>query len=93
MRRFLTATALTLSTGLGLFSVQAPARAECSSFSYGIGSCVNQGTFRSGYSSPSSSRYRSDDRPMLLEQPRFQPSFGSRNDSYGNSYPSSSWGW
>ena len=68
-----------------------PAQAGCSSFSYGIGSCVNEGYFRSNYSSPSSSRYRSSDRPLLLEQPRFQPSFGS--GYYGSSYRSSSWGW
>lgn len=93
MRRFLTTTALTVSAGLGLLGLHTPAQAGCSSFSYGIGSCVNEGHFRSSYSSPSSSRYRTSDRPLLLEQPRFQPSFGSGSGYYGSSYRSSSWGW
>ncbi len=89
MRRLITTAALAVTTGLGLFGLSSAAKAECSSFSYGIGSCVNQGYSRSSYSSPSFSRYRSEDRPMLLEQPRFQPSFQS--GYYGSSY--NSWGW
>lgn len=91
MRRFLTTTALTVSAGLGLLGLHAPAQAGCSSFSYGIGSCVNEGYFRSGYSNTSS--YRTSDRPLLLEQPRFQPSYGNDGGYYGSSYRSSSWGW
>ena len=92
MRRFLTTTALALSASLGLLVLHTPAKAGCSSFNYGIGSCVNEGYFRSNDSSPSSSSYRSNDRPLLLEQPRFQPSYGS-GGYYGNSQRSSSWGW
>jgi hypothetical protein len=92
MQRLLTTAALAVAAGLGLLSLSSAAKAQCSSLSYGIGSCVNQGYSRSSYSndsSPSLSRYRSDNRPLLLEQPRFQPSFGS--GYYGSSYRNNGW--
>lgn len=85
MRRLFSTAALSLTAALGLLTLSTTsAKAECNSFTYGIGGCVNQGYFRSSYSStPSFQRYRSDDRQLLLEQPRFQPSFGG--GYYGNS--------
>ena len=93
MRRILTTAALSLTAALGTITLaNAPAKAwgDCNSFNYGIGRCVNEGYFRSSSSSysPSLSRSYSVQRPMLLEQPRFQPSFGS--GYYGGS---SRWGW
>lgn len=66
------------------------AQAQCNSFNAGIGSCVNHGYGRSSTSNNSSlTRYRNDNRPLLMEQPRFQPNFGS--GTYGSNYRTNSW--
>lgn len=90
-----------LTTGAFLLSAAAtaaviPQAAEayprCSSFSYGIGQCVNQGWNNGGYQ-PQTIRM-GDSRGLLLEQPRFQPSFGSSYGSgHGNGRYSSWYGW
>ncbi|WP_255144081.1 hypothetical protein [Synechococcus sp. EJ6-Ellesmere] len=54
----------------------ANASPECNSFNYGFGRCVNEGQFRSSPSRNNVGGYGSGNRPLLLEQPRFQPSFG-----------------
>ncbi|WP_411871959.1 hypothetical protein [Vulcanococcus limneticus] len=70
----LAAAALVLSTTGAVFVSSSPAQADprCSSFSYGIGNCVNQG-WNNGAFQPSRSRYSGGNQPTLLEQPRFQP--------------------
>jgi hypothetical protein len=90
MRHLLTTAALAVTAGLGLFSVGSAAKAQCNSFNAGIGSCVNHGYGRSSTSNNSSfTRYRNDNRSLLMEQPRFQPNFGS--GTYGNTYRTNSW--
>lgn len=76
-------TTLLLAAALPAVVAAAPAalaQSRCSSFSYGIGNCVNEGNFRPTYRNNSgygSGSYGSSYRPTLLEQPRFQPGFGS----------------
>ena len=86
MRRLFSTAALSLTAALGLLTISSTAaKAECNTFNFGIGGCVNEGYFRSSYSSsPSFQRYRSDDQQLLLEQPRFQPNFGG--GYYGSSW-------
>jgi hypothetical protein len=89
MRHLLTTAALAVTAGLGLFCVGSAAQAQCNSFNAGIGSCVNHGYGRSSSNNSSLTRYRNDNRSLLMEQPRFQPNFGS--GSYGNTYRTNSW--
>lgn len=84
-------TALLLTAALpAAIAASAPtalAQSPCNSFSYGIGNCANEGNFRptnrnnSGYGSGSNG---GSYQPTLLEQPRFQPGFGS-GYNYNNS--------
>ncbi|MFY8147689.1 MAG: hypothetical protein ACOVNL_00545 [Prochlorococcaceae cyanobacterium] len=60
---------------LALPTAPAQASPRCSSFSYGIGNCVNEGWNNGGFQ-PSRSRYSGGYQPTLMEQPRFQPNFG-----------------
>jgi len=82
IRHLLTAVALIAATGTGLAIGAAPSQAypRCSSFSYGIGSCVNEGWNNGGFQQRSIPASNSG---YLLEQPRFQPNFGRGYGSYG----------
>lgn len=91
IRSLLTTTAVLLTAAAGT-TLAAQADPRCSSLSYGIGNCVNQGWNNGGFQ-PRNIR-SNDNGGWLLEQPRFQPSFGG---GYGSGYGSrsySSWyGW
>lgn len=83
IRRSITALLLAVAVPTAVVSTtDVQAQSRCNSFNYGIGSCVNDGPFRSpnhnqpGFGS-GSNPYGGGYRPMLLEQPRFQPSFPS----------------
>lgn len=86
------AVLLTAAAAIAVVPQAAEAYPRCSSLSYGIGNCVNQGWNNGGY------QHRTirtgNDAGLLLEQPRFQPTFGSSYGSgYGNSRYSSWSGW
>jgi hypothetical protein len=69
------AAAAFTATAAGILPT-APAAAypRCNSFNAGIGECVNSGWNNGSFQSRS--RYNGGYQPMLLEQPRFQPTFG-----------------
>lgn len=94
VRTVLSTSAVVLSVAAACFAVPLAAEAypRCSSFSYGIGHCVNSGWNNGGYQ-PRQVRYDNSDG-LLLEQPRFQPSFGSSYRYGGGSGRYSPWiGW
>ena len=93
-RSLLTAGAVLLTAAATATVIPQAAEAypRCSSFSYGIGQCVNQGWNNGGFQ-PRTIR-TNNDGGLLLEQRRFQPSFGSGYGSGGGYRRYSSWyGW
>ena len=90
LRALLAAATLGLSAAaISLSAAPAQAYPNCSSLSYGIGNCVNQGWNNGGFQ-PRQNRYNGGYQPMLLEQPRFQPNFGQ---GYYPSSRSSGYSW
>lgn len=86
------AVLLTTAAAMAVAPQAAEAYPRCSSLSYGIGNCVNQGWNNGGFQ-PRTIR-SGNGNGLLLEQRRFQPSFGSSYGSgYGNSRYSSWYGW
>ena len=87
MRRLFSTAALSLTAALGLLTISSTAaKAECNTFNFGIGGCVNEGPFGGSYGNnrPSFQRFGNDDPQLLLEQPRTQPNFGG--GYYGTSW-------
>ena len=77
IRTVLASGAFLLTAASAALTLSQPVQAypRCSSFSYGIGNCVNEGWNDGGFQ-PRRSRSESSGG-YLLEQPRFQPAFGS----------------
>ena len=76
-RRLILSSAFALSAVMSLVISPSPSEAypRCNSMNYGIGTCFNNDWNNNDVLSPLLNRNRR--QPMLLEQPRFQPSFGS----------------